>query len=333
MKITLDTLAPLNGSYGLPSTRRRFFVRTGTAAATLAAPALVARAATKLSYGFSAVSDFATVFIAADEGFFAKRGLEVEPRFIPINPTIVPAIQSGSLQLGGPTPTGYLQAVASGLDHVVLGGGGVLSKSYTEVALVAKTGVEIRSAKDCIGKKIGMPGLGGLLDVTFRQWLKMNNVASHQVNFIEAPFPQHADMIRGGSIDAVVTAGPFMARILQSGVGYVGSHYTTFLPEGYPTILHTARRDWAQENVAAVKAFREGIVEAASFMAVAANEKKVRDALGKYLKLPPPVAAAMQISPPGPVVTVEQLQWWAGLMKEQGLLKTDLGLNNLIVKA
>jgi len=134
-----------------PSLNRRRFVLAGTA---VAAPWVHAQTSpTKIAYGYSAVTDFATVFIAIDEGLFARHGLEVEARFLPLNPTIIPALQAGSLQIGGPTPTSFLQAVEAGLDHVVLGGGGVLSKTYTELGLVARAGTGIRNAADCVGKK------------------------------------------------------------------------------------------------------------------------------------------------------------------------------------
>lgn len=317
---------------------RRLFLRQGAALLALPTwPALHARAQTQtqtpISYGYSAVSDFATVFVGVEQGLFQRRGLALQPTFIPLNPTIIPGLQSGSLQIGGPTPTGLLQAVDAGLDLVVLGGGGVLSKQYTELGLVAKAGSGIKTAADCVGRRIGVPGVGALLHVTFRHWLKMNGVDAAQVRFVEAPFPQHADMIRGGAVDAVVSGGPFMARILESGQGTVAAYYTTFLPEGYPTIVHAARRDWAEQNPALVKAFRETLVEAAAFMAKKSNDAAVREALAKHLKLPPPVVARMQISPPAPTVTLAQLQWWAALMKEQGLLKGDPAVAKLMAKA
>lgn len=313
-------------------TRRAALLRGAALLGAMAVPALPARAATKIAYGYSAVSDFATLFLATDEGLFGKRGLEVEPKFIPINSTIPAAIESGSLQMGGPTPTGFLQAVHGGLDHVVIGGGGVLSKTYTELGLVARAGAGIRSAQDCVGKKIGVPGLGALLHVAFRQWLKINGVDAGGVNFIESAFPQHADMIRGGTVDAVVTGGPFMTRIVDGGTGYVASYFSTFLPEGYPTVLHVARRDWAAQNAPAVRAFREAINEATAFMLQPKNDARVREVLAKYLKLPAPSVAKMQISPPGPVVTAKQLQWWGTLLREQGFTNAQLNYPDLIAK-
>lgn len=312
--------------------KRRQLLSTAAALAASAALPLRAQSATKINYGYTAVSDFASVFVAAEEGYFKKHGLDVELKFIPLNSAIPAAVQSDSLQIGGPTPTVFLQSVDGGLDHVVLAGGGVLSKTYTDLAAVARAGSSIRTPQDFVGKKVGVPGLGALLHVTFRQWLKMNGVEYRQVSFIEAPFPQHADLIRGGSIDAVITAGPFMARILDSGTGYVASYYTTFLPEGLPTIVHVARRDWVKANPAAVKGFVQAVQEGAAFMLQPKNDARVRAALGKYLRLPPPAVAKMQISPPGPVVGERQLKGWIQMMNAQEMLKTAPQTAQLIVR-
>lgn len=291
-----------------------------------------AQGTTKIVYGYTAVTDFASVFVAAEQGYFRKRALEVELKFIPINSTIPAALQADSLQIGGPTPSVFLQSVDGGLDHVVVAGAGVTSKALTGFGLVARAGSGIRNAADCTGKKIGVPGLGAFLHVTFRGWLKSQGVDYKKVNFVEAAFPQHGDLLRGGSLDAVVTADPFMSRITDSGAGYVASYYSTFLPDGQPTIVHAARRDWVEKNPAAARAFREAVVEAAAFMQQAKNDAAVRAAIGKYIKLPPEVLAKMQISPPGPVVTTKQLAYWVDLMKDQEMLKNPPDVARLIAK-
>ncbi|RDI28959.1 NitT/TauT family transport system substrate-binding protein [Pseudacidovorax intermedius] len=303
-------------------------------AATLAAAALPARAqgTIKIVFGFTAVTDFASVFVAKEEGYFGKRSLDVEPKFIPLNSTIPAALQSDSLTIGGPTPSVFLQAVDGGLDLVLVAGGGLTAKSITGFGLVARAGSGIKNAQDCVGKKIGVPGLGAFLHVTFRAWLKDQGVDYRKVNFVEAAFPQHADLLRGGSVDAVVSADPFMSRITESGAGYVASYYSTFLPEGNQTIVHAARRDWAEKNPQAVRAFRESLVEAAAFMGQAKNDARVRAAIGKYIKLPPEVLAKVQISPPGPVVTDKQLAYWVGLMKDQDMLKGSPDVARLIAR-
>ncbi|MDN4592187.1 metal ABC transporter substrate-binding protein [Xenophilus aerolatus] len=306
----------------------------GAAAATLAAAAmpLRAQAPVKAVFGYTAVTDFATLFIAREEGYFIRRGIDVEPKLIPLNPSIPPAIQSDSIQLGGPTPSVFLQAADGGLDHVVLTGGGATSKKMTGLGLVARSGSGIKSAQDCIGKKIGVPGLGAFLHVGFRAWLKSQGVDYNQVNFIEAAFPQHGDLLRGGSLDAVVTADPFMSRIVASGNGYVASYYSTFLPDGLPSLVFVARRNWVQKNMSAAKGFQAAIGEAAGFLNDPKNNARVREHIGKYIKLPPDVLASAQISPPLPVVTDQSLGWWADQMVDQKLLKARPALGGLILK-
>ena len=312
--------------------QRRTLIGSLAAAATLPL-ALPARAqATKIVLGYTAVTDFASAFVAAEQGFFKKRNLDVELKFIPLNSTIPAALQSDSLQVGGPTPSVFLQAVDGGLDLVLVAGGGLTSKSITGFGLVARAGTGIKTAQDCVGKKIGVPGLGAFLHVTFRAWLKSQGVDYKKVNFVEAAFPQHGDMLKGGSVDAVISADPFMSRITETGAGYVASYYSTFLPEGQPTIIYVARRDWAQKNAAAVRAFQQAVQEAGAFMQNPKNNDAVRAAIGKYIKLPPDVLAKMQISPPGPVVTAKQLDYWVGLMKEQEMLKTAPNVASLLFK-
>ena len=310
--------------------RRAALGTMGAASAALAFPALAQSG--KIVFGYTAVTDFASVFVAAEQGYFTKRKLDVELKFIPLNSTIPAAIQSDSLQMGGPTPSVFLQSVDGGLDHVVFAGGGVTSKTITGFGLVAKAGSGIRTAQDVVGKKVGVPGLGAFLHVTFRAWLKQSGVDYKKVNFIETSFPQHGDLLRGGSIDAVVTADPFMSRIVDSGVGYVASYYSTFLEAGNHTIVYAAKRDWAQKNAAQVRLFREAVQEAATFIVQPKNDGAVRDAIAKYTKLPPAVVAKVQISPPGPTVSEKQMAYWVGLMKDQGMLQTEPKVATLIVK-
>ena len=315
-----------------PTMKRRTLLSALAAASAAAALPAFAQANTKIVFGYTAVTDFASVFVAAEEGYFKKRNLDVELKFIPLNSTIPAALQSDSLQIGGPTPSVFLQAVDGGLDLVLVAGGGLTSKTITGFGLVARAGSGIKGPQDFVGKKIGVPGLGAFLHVTFRAWLKDSGVDYRKVNFVEAAFPQHADLLRGGSVDAVVSADPFMSRITESGAGYVASYYSTFLPENNQTIVHAAKREWVAKNPGAARAFRESLVESAAFMQQAKNDARVRAAIGKYIKLPPEVLAKVQVSPPGPVVTEKQLAYWTGLMKEQDMLKTNIDVTKLVAK-
>ena len=42
--------------------------------------------------------------------------------------------------------------------------------------------------------------------------------------------------------------------------------------------------------------------------------------------------AKIQISPPGPLVSVKQMNYWVAMMKDQEMLKTDLKVAQLIAQ-
>lgn len=312
--------------------KRRTLLSAGCAALGAAAtPALRAQPRIQVLLGYTAVADFAAAFVAVERGYFAKRGLDVAPKLIPLNATLPAALESGSLQIAGLAPTVFLSAVDGGLEQVAIAGGTLGNKSSTELGVIARAGSGIRSAQDLVGRKVGVPGIGSALHVTFRAWLTHNGVDWRKVNFIETAFPQHADLLRAGTVDVVVSADPFMSRIVDAGVGYIASYYTTFLPDRQQKLVYAATRDWVAKNPMAPKAFREALAEAAAFMKKPENDADVRSIIGKYIKLPPPVLAKIVLAPPEPALTPKDLEFWIGLMTEQGMLKSTIDAKKLVV--
>lgn len=311
--------------------RRTLLHGAGATVASLGLPR-AALSAPPIVFGYTGVTDFASVFVAAAEGHFRQRKLEVELRLVPLNSTIPAALQSGALHIGGPTSSVFLQAVDGGLDLVALTGGAVTAKDVATAGLVARAGSGIRTAADCVGRRIGVPGLNAFLHVTFRAWLKQQGVDHHRVHFVEAAFPLHADLLRGGSIDAVVTGEPILTRIVDSNIGYVVSYHVTFLPENRPTLLYAARRDWVRDNADAARGFRDAVHESARFILQPHNDARVRAAMGQYLKLPANVLAKVPIARPNANITREQLTYWVELMRDQDMLKTVPDVERLIAK-
>src|SRR5215203_1433836 len=176
----------------------------------------------KIQVGCTATSDCASAMVAIDEGIFKKHGLEVEMTPIGINSNIPAAILPNSIQLGGPTSTVFLQAADGGLDLVAVGGATVMSPvTNNNVAAFVHNGITINEPKDFIGKKVGAPGLGAFLHVLFVKWLVEKGVDPKRVNFVEVTFPTMMDIVRSGSVDAVLTGEPFVTRMTNAGLGTV----------------------------------------------------------------------------------------------------------------
>ena len=274
----------------------------GQAVASVAITLTLANAATaqtKISIGCTATTDCASAFVARDLGLFAKRGIEAEMVLVGINPNIPPALMSNSLQIGGPTAPVFLQAADGGLDLVAIAGASVTDqRTATAVAIVARTGVDIKTAKDLTGKKVGVPGIGAFLHVLLRQYLTQQGVDHKSVNFVEVTFPTMSDVLKAGSVDAVLTGEPFMSRIVANGTGTIAIPYLKDIPDAKPVIFYATTRAWAEANAKTVAAFREAVAEAAQI--VNETPDKARPGLAAFTKLPPPVVATMQFSKSDP---------------------------------
>ena len=279
----------------------------------------------------TATTDCASAFAAANHGFFAKHGLDVKITPIALNSNIPAALTSDSIQVGGPTPSVFLQAVDGGLELVVLATASVTNKSTANgAAVVARTGSDIKTPADFVGHKVGVPGIGAFLDVLFRQALIIHHVDPNKVTFVEVTFPTMGDALKGGSVDAVVSADPFMARIIAAGTGKPVMHFLADLPEGEPQILYAATRSWAEAHPQAVKEFRAAIAEGAAY--VQANPDGARADVAAFTKLPLKVLKTVKVSWSVPDITKAQLDWWVGVMKGQNMLQGEIDTAKLIAK-
>ena len=289
-----------------------------------------ASAGTPLEIGCTATTDCASAALGIEDGIFAKHGIDAKLTLVGLNSNIPAALMSGSLQIGGPTPSVFLQAVDGGLDLVGVAGASSTSPETADTAAtVVRAGETVKEAKDFTGKKVGVPGIGAFLDVLFRRWLIQHGVDPKGVSFVEVTFPTMNDVLRSGAVDAVVTAEPVLSRIVKAGTGTVAANFLADLPAKEPQILYAATRSWAEANPKLVADFRAAVAEAAAD--VNANPDKARAALSHFTKLPMDLMKTMKVSVSDPVLTTPSLEWWVETMKKQDMLQGSPDVKALIV--
>ena len=290
-----------------------------------------ALADTKITVGYLAIADLMPLYVAKEQGFFSKRGLDVTLQLIPINPTIPPALMSDSIQVGTVTPSVLMQAIDGGLDLTIIAGGSVLTKASKTPGIVLRNGFIAKTPQDFIGKKVGVAGLGATLHVLARKWFSDHGVDPKKITFVEVTLPQMGDVLKGGSVDAVVPAEPFMSRIVQSGNGSVFAYLSDDFPDiGVMPIAYGVTREWAQKNSAAAKAFRAGIDEAITFHEK--NPAAARADMAKYVKVPPEVFNSLVIPKQVSNVSDAHLRFWIDAMKSQDMLKNNVDVNKLMFR-
>src|SRR5580704_16492161 len=119
----------------MPMSLRRIFALIIFAAALVPALPAASQNLTPVKIGLGPAVDFLPAFVARDEGFFAKHGLDATLQVLP-NPSVVPPmLVSDSVQISYATPPNLLLADDGGLDLVAIAGGARLVKTNAKISL------------------------------------------------------------------------------------------------------------------------------------------------------------------------------------------------------
>ena len=290
--------------------------------AAMASPAALAQS--KINVGYVTASDFVPLLVAKEKGFFEKRGLDVEPKRIPIITNIPPALVSGDLQMGSSTMPLLLQANDGGLDMRLVAGAARHLKETSKIALMVRSTLKLEKPEDLKGKKIGVAGFNSTMDVFIRKWLKLKGVDPKEVTFVEAAFPQMPDLLKGGTVDAVTITEPMRSIAQNSGAGYV---FADYVAEYFPDLLmvgYIATGDWAMKNPAAIKAFRDAMDESIAF--IAANKDETKAIEQKVLGFTSNAPAAFKTA-----VKPDDLDVYITVGKELGLYRSALDPKKMIM--
>lgn len=277
----------------------------------------VAAAQTKITLGYTQANAFMAAFVAKDQGFFAKRGLDVTLQLVPQGSTIASAMAGGSLQAGTLTPPAFLLAVEGGIDAQVVAAATYQAKSNPTLGVMAREGSNIRSAADIRGKRVGVPAFNGGNHVVMMKWLKDNGVDPKQVTFVETAFPQMSDLLKGSQVDVVVPVEPFISRIQQNKTGYLVTVPT--ITDSFLESFYIMNRDFVQKDPKVAREFREAIREAVAW--IGKNEDEARKTQVTYLRLPEEAAKTIKLPTFGVDVKAQDMQFWVDLLKDFGITK------------
>ena len=285
-----------------------------TAVAVLAGVAS-ASANDALKIGVTPSIATAVAYVGKSEGIFSKHGLDVE--LINGNGAVLIAgVVSQSMDVSLPTVTTFLQAIDSGLPLSTIAGGSI--NEATESRIELRRGLDLKGPGDFAGKTVGVSSIGATLHVLFQQWLITGGVDPSKVNFVEIPFPQMADVVRQGSVDAVVTTEPFGSRITSSGAGILGPDFAKVAPDDLPILLFVSSNDWIARHGDVVKRFKAAVAETVAL--IESDPKAAKAVSNAYLKMPDPVIASMAVPKFAVAVDPSKVDLWIKMMVPMGLL-------------
>lgn len=137
------------------------------------------------------------------------------------------------------------------------------------------------------------------------------------------------DLLKAGTVDAVISADPMTTRIIQAKTGSLISYFVQDFPEGLPTSIYSTTRKWAEAHHDAVVAFKDSIAEAAAF--AKEHPDQARADVGAFLKFPPEIVSSMYLPPVVAEVTADKVAVWVKMLERQELLSKKPDPAQLIV--
>ena len=183
--------------------------------------------------------------IAAEKGFFAKHGVEVEPVLYNVYSNQLPDLASGMVDGAAIILSDTLFDALSNSINVVM----VLDHSAGADQVVAAPG--INSPADLRGKRIGVQStaVGGTLLI--RRMLEQNNISISEVTLVSVA-PEQVPQAIPSQIDAGYTYEPFSSQARAAGDKVI---FSSADAPGVIVDVLTFRREVVQQRPEDVKAF------------------------------------------------------------------------------
>jgi len=293
--------------------------------------ALPAQAQTKIAIGYGPSTVWMPAFVAKDQGFFAKHGIDASLTLIPVGSNQPPALIADSIQVSGMNPTILLLADEGSADIQVIAGADEYTKSDTNGGLMVRAGETIKSLADFRGKRIAVPGLNSTFHIAMMTYFRLNGVDPRAINYLEVPINQMGDALRNAQVDAAMPVEPFASQIVAAQTA------TPFMPLPPPfpnpaTVYSfwTMRKTYIAAHPDIVRGFRASLEEALAWMKQHLDE--ARRTQITYLKTPEAIAMKGKLAPWSTHISGDELQFWIDACKTLGLTKGTVGLADILAR-
>ena len=196
---------------------------------------------TKVKVAYLPTTSFGPIYIAQEEGYFARQGITLEFEKFQSNAAALPLLINGDIAVtGGPISPGYINAIAKGLHlQIVADKGSITPGSCTGFAIMVRRPLfesgAVRNVSDLKGRKIS--GTTGDNTYSISRILAMGNLTIDDIQVGNMDYASSVVAFDNGAIDAAVLTEPYITQVLNRGSAVVLLSGEDFLP-GYSYPLY-----------------------------------------------------------------------------------------------
>ncbi|HKA19123.1 MAG TPA: ABC transporter substrate-binding protein [Blastocatellia bacterium] len=215
-----------------------------------------------ITFGVFPINNYGVVYLSIQQGFFQEEGLNVAPRMMGGNP--VAGIIGGDFDTGGVTWTAFLLAINRGVPLVPLSESdrGALGQGL----FMVKNESPIKDVSDLVGKKIGVPTVGGACDLILNDVLLKKGLDYKSIGYTVVGVPDMAPIVLRGGLDAACIPEPMLSKVqAQGGLRSVFDMFSQPEHERFPLIGFPVTQKFAETNPNTVAALKRALAKGLKF--------------------------------------------------------------------
>jgi len=177
-----------------------------------------------LQIAYVPVLPFTPLFVAADKGYFAEQGLQVELQRVRNVDEMLAPLSTGQMDLSliGPT-TGFFNAMRQALDvRIVAGANDMVSTGQGEPILVVRKALAdsgaVKNVADLKGRKLAINLKGNIMEYLLAKGLAQAGLTLNEIELVTLPGSEMLTALANGAVDAAVATGSNTQRMIKEGV-------------------------------------------------------------------------------------------------------------------
>lgn len=282
-----------------------------------------------LKVGVIPIADVAPLYLGIEQGFFEEESLTVEPELAAGGAEIVPAVMSGSNQIGFSNIVSEMLAASEGLPIQIISQGvlGAASEGEAWSKVLVPGDSDVKAPADLAGKTIAVNTLKNIGEVTIKATLENEGVDVSTLEFIEIPFPDMLAALDEGQVDAAWEVEPFVTAGEGGGNRGIIAPYEGTAPD-LTVATYFASTDYIESNPDVVDRFVRAMRKSLDY--AQANPDAVRAIVGTYTEIPEEAALAMHLPQWSPDLTTDTIEQVGELMVQYGLVDEQPDVSALI---
>lgn len=283
---------------------------------------------TTLNVGVMVGIDCAGPQLALLNKAFEEEGLTIKPETVQSGAIAIPKLAGGGLDITFGNWVSFMKAHGKAADLRFIAES-YLSTPNSNFAVIAGKDSGITTPKDLQGKTVAVNAKANINELLLRAVLAANDVPFDTLSLVEMPFPEMAQAIQNGTVDAAATIDPFVSAAQQSVGARIVFDLTGPGPtENFPLSGFATTAKFAKDNPNTIAAFQRALLKGQE---LAADRSNIEKALPKFAKMDADTAAIVRIGQFPTTIDPKRLQRVADLLVTYKMLPKKLDVEPLVI--